>query len=82
MFDTDCITSFMSSHSRKELEKVHAGLICRLEEIAELVVLDTSNSRTRAALGALLTLYAHCRDRVRDLLLKNIFSAEDFEWTR
>ncbi|XP_004439654.1 PREDICTED: dynein heavy chain 14, axonemal [Ceratotherium simum simum] len=82
MFDNDCITSFVSTHSGEELEKVHADLIHRLQEVAELVVLDTSNSRTRVVLGALLTLYVHCRDRVRDLLVKNIFSAEDFEWKR
>ncbi|XP_037593658.1 dynein heavy chain 14, axonemal isoform X1 [Cebus imitator] len=81
-FYNDCIKSFASSHSRKKLEKVHAGLICHLEEVAELVVLDTSNSRTKAVLEALLTLYVHCRDIVINLLLKNIFNAEDFEWTR
>ncbi|XP_074241361.1 dynein axonemal heavy chain 14 isoform X3 [Saimiri boliviensis] len=82
MFYNDCIKSFVSSHSREKLEKVHAGLICHLEEVAELVVLDTSNSRTKAVLEALLTLYVHCRDIVINLLLKNIFNAEDFEWTR
>ncbi|KAF6274521.1 dynein axonemal heavy chain 14 [Rhinolophus ferrumequinum] len=82
MFYNDCVRSFMSSHSREELEKVHAGMLCGLEEVAELVVLDTNNSRTKTVLGALLTLYVHCRDIVRDLLLKNICNAEDFEWTR
>nr|XP_031294136.1 dynein heavy chain 14, axonemal [Camelus dromedarius] len=82
MFYNDCIKSFMSSHSREEVEKVHAGMLRHLEEAAELVVLDASNSRTKTVLGALLTLYVHCRDIVRDLLLKGIFNAEDFEWTR
>ncbi|XP_062938980.1 dynein axonemal heavy chain 14 [Cynocephalus volans] len=82
MFYNDCIKSFVSSHSREEFEKVRAGLICHLEEVAELVVLDTINSRTKAVLGALITIYVHCRDIVIDLLLKNIFNAEDFEWTR
>ncbi|XP_077934784.1 dynein axonemal heavy chain 14 [Halichoerus grypus] len=82
MFYNDCIKSFMSSHSRAELEKVHAGVIHHLEEIAELVALDTNNSRTQVVLGALLTLCVHCRDIVRDLLLKGISSAGDFEWTR
>ncbi|XP_066216240.1 dynein axonemal heavy chain 14 [Saccopteryx leptura] len=82
IFHNDCVQSFVRFHSRKELEKVHTGLICRLEEVAELVVLDSSNTRTKIVLGSLLTLYIHCRDIVRDLLLKNIFSAEDFEWTR
>ncbi|PNJ39368.1 DNAH14 isoform 1 [Pongo abelii] len=82
MFYNDCVKSFVSSYSREKLEKVHAGLICHLEEVADLVVLDTRNSRTRAVLGALLTLYVHCRDIVINLLLKNIFNAEDFEWTR
>ena len=49
---------------------------------AELVVLDTHNSRAKVVLGALLTLYVHCRDTVRNLLLKSIFNADDFEWTR
>ncbi|XP_064451600.1 dynein axonemal heavy chain 14 [Mirounga angustirostris] len=82
MFYNDCIKSFVSSHSRAELEKVHAGVIHHLEEIAELVALDTNNSRTQVVLGALLTLRVHCRDIVRDLLLKGISSAGDFEWTR
>uniref|UniRef100_A0A8D0P0E0 Dynein axonemal heavy chain 14 n=1 Tax=Sus scrofa TaxID=9823 RepID=A0A8D0P0E0_PIG len=82
MFYNDCIKSFVSSHAEEEVEKVHAGIIHHLEEVAELVVLDSSNTRTKAVLGALLTLYVHCRDIVRDLLLKSIFNAEDFEWTR
>ncbi|XP_073755948.1 dynein axonemal heavy chain 14 isoform X3 [Callorhinus ursinus] len=82
MFYNDCIKSFVSSHSRAELEKVHAGVIRHLEEIAELVALDTNNSRTQVVLGALLTLCVHCRDIMRDLLLKGISSAGDFEWTR
>ncbi|KAM9212758.1 dynein axonemal heavy chain 14 [Dugong dugon] len=82
MFYNDCIKSFVGSHSKEDLEKVHVGVIGRLEEVVDLVVLNTNNSRTKAVLGALLTLYVHCRDIVRDLLLKNIFNAEDFEWTR
>ncbi|XP_044772138.1 dynein axonemal heavy chain 14 [Neomonachus schauinslandi] len=82
MFYNDCIKSFVSSHSRAELEKVHAGVIHHLEEIAELVALDTNNSRMQVVLGALLTLRVHCRDIVRDLLLKGISSVGDFEWTR
>uniref|UniRef100_A0A8C5W1I2 Dynein axonemal heavy chain 14 n=1 Tax=Microcebus murinus TaxID=30608 RepID=A0A8C5W1I2_MICMU len=82
MFYGDCIKSFGSSHSKEELESVHADVICHLEEVTGLVVLDTSNSRTKAVLGALLTLYVHCRDIVINLLLNNIFNAEDFEWTR
>ncbi|XP_068841823.1 dynein axonemal heavy chain 14-like [Capricornis sumatraensis] len=82
IFYNDCIKSFVSSHPKKEVEKVHAGMIHQLEEIAELVVLDTHNSRAKVVLGALLTLYVHCRDTVRDLLLKSIFNADDFEWTR
>ncbi|XP_054432748.1 dynein axonemal heavy chain 14 [Pteronotus mesoamericanus] len=82
IFYNDCVKSFVSSHSREEVQKVHAGIICHLGETAELVVLDTSNARMKTVLGALLTLYVHCRDIVSDLLLKNIFSAQDFEWTR
>lgn len=82
MFYNDCIKSFVSSHSRAELEMVHASVIRHLEEIAELVALDTNNSRTQVVLGALLTLCVHCRDIMRDLLLKGISSAGDFEWTR
>ncbi|XP_064133022.1 dynein axonemal heavy chain 14 [Loxodonta africana] len=82
MFYNDCIRSFASSHSREDLEKVHVGVIGRLEEVVGLVVLNINNSRTKAVQGALLTLYVHCRDIVRDLLLKNIFNADDFEWTR
>lgn len=44
--------------------------------------MDTSNARTKVVLGALITLYVHCKDIVSDLLLKNIFNDEDFEWTR
>ena len=82
IFYNDCIKSFVSSHPKKEVEKVHAHMIHHLEEVAELVVLDTHNSRAKVVLGALLTLYVHCRDTVRDLLLKSIFNADDFEWTR
>ncbi|XP_054550811.1 dynein axonemal heavy chain 14 isoform X4 [Talpa occidentalis] len=82
MFFSDCIKSFFNSHSREELENVHAGVLCRLDEIAALVVLQSSNSRTKAVLGALLTLYVYCRDIVKNLLLKNILNVEDFEWTR
>ncbi|ELK08885.1 Dynein heavy chain 14, axonemal [Pteropus alecto] len=82
MFYNDCVKSFVSSHPREQLEKVHADTIRRLEEVAEMVGLDTNNSRTKTVLGALLSLCVHCRDIVRDLLLKNIFNAEDFEWTR
>lgn len=82
VFYNDCVKSFASSLPREELEAVHAGLIRRLEQIAELVVVDTSNARTKVVLGALITLYVHCKDILRDLLLKNIFSAGDFEWTR
>ncbi|XP_077659064.1 dynein axonemal heavy chain 14 [Urocitellus parryii] len=82
MFYNDCIKSFMSSHSKEKLEQVHSNVMCHLEEAAELVVLNTNTSRTKTALGAFLTLYVHCRDIVMDLLLKNVFNAEDFEWTR
>uniref|UniRef100_A0A8C6E8C9 Dynein axonemal heavy chain 14 n=1 Tax=Moschus moschiferus TaxID=68415 RepID=A0A8C6E8C9_MOSMO len=82
IFYNDCIKSFVSSHPKKEVEKVHAGMTHHLEEVAELVVLDTHNSRAKVVLGALLTVYVHCRDIVRDLLLKSIFNADDFEWTR
>uniref|UniRef100_A0A8C9K0H7 Dynein axonemal heavy chain 14 n=1 Tax=Panthera tigris altaica TaxID=74533 RepID=A0A8C9K0H7_PANTA len=82
MFSNDCIRSFASSRSREELEKVRAGLMGQLEEISELVALDCGNARTKAVLGALLTLYVHCRDIVGDVLLKGVFSADDFEWTR
>ncbi|XP_069340704.1 dynein axonemal heavy chain 14 isoform X1 [Eulemur rufifrons] len=82
MFYDDCVKSFGNSHSKEELENVRADVICHLEEVAGLVVLDTSNSRAKAVLGALLTLYVHCRDIVTNLLLKNIFSAQDFEWSR
>ncbi|XP_058131265.1 dynein axonemal heavy chain 14 [Dasypus novemcinctus] len=82
MFYNDCMQSFLSSHSREELEKVYSGMIYHLEEVADMVVLDTSNYRTKAVLGALLTLYVHCRDIVRNLLHKNILNADDFEWTR
>ncbi|CAK7310997.1 Dynein axonemal heavy chain 6 [Vulpes lagopus] len=82
MFYNDCIKSFVSSHSRAELEKVHAGMIGHLEETAALVVLDTSNTRTKAVLTALLTLCVHCRDIARDLLLKGVSGVGDFEWTR
>ncbi|ELK32136.1 Dynein heavy chain 14, axonemal [Myotis davidii] len=82
MFYNDCTKSFTSSDPREGLEKAHADLIQHLEQIAGLVVLDTSNARTKVVLGALITLYVHCKDIVSDLLLKNIFNAEDFEWTR
>ncbi|KAM6166251.1 LOW QUALITY PROTEIN: dynein axonemal heavy chain 14 [Erethizon dorsatum] len=82
MFYNDCIKSFVSSHSREELGKVHTTMLGHLEAAAELVVLNTNNSRIKTVLSALLTLYVHCRDIVTDLLLKNIFNAEDFEWTR
>ncbi|XP_013362490.1 PREDICTED: dynein heavy chain 14, axonemal isoform X4 [Chinchilla lanigera] len=82
MFYNDCIKSFVSSHSKEELGKVHTTVLGHLEAASELVVLNTNNSRTKTVLGALLTLYVHCRDIVKDLLLKNIFNAEDFEWTR
>ncbi|XP_035872076.1 dynein heavy chain 14, axonemal [Phyllostomus discolor] len=82
MFYNDCVTSFGSSHPREELERTLERILGRLEETAELVVLGSGNTRTKTALGALLTLHVHCRDVVRGLLLKGVFSAEDFEWTR
>ncbi|KAG8519328.1 Dynein heavy chain 2, axonemal, partial [Galemys pyrenaicus] len=82
MFFNDCIKSFLSPHSREELKNVHAHVLCHLEEVAVLVVLESSDSRAKVVLGALLTLYVYCRDIVKNLLLKNILSAEDFEWTR
>ena len=82
MFYNDCVQSFVSSHPREELGRVHAGVLRHLEETAELVVLGTGNARTKTVLGALLALHVHCRDIVGDLLLKSIFRAEDFEWTR
>ncbi|XP_053515524.1 dynein axonemal heavy chain 14 [Artibeus jamaicensis] len=82
MFYNDCVKSFVSPHPREELKGVHAGILGRLEEAAELVVLGPGNTRAKTVLGALLTLHVYCRDIVGDLLLKSIFSAEDFEWTR
>ncbi|XP_030743682.1 dynein axonemal heavy chain 14 [Echinops telfairi] len=82
MFNNDCVKSFMSSDPRADLETVRAGVIAHLEEVAELVVLNINNFRTKAVLGSLLILYVHCRDIVKDLLLKNIFNEKDFEWTR
>nr|XP_045000110.1 dynein axonemal heavy chain 14 [Jaculus jaculus] len=82
MFHNDCVNSFTGSHSRKELEEVHAGVVYCLGEVSKLVVQTTNNARTKTVLGGLLTLYVYSRDIVTDLLLKNIFSAEDFEWTR
>ncbi|XP_036925260.1 dynein heavy chain 14, axonemal [Sturnira hondurensis] len=82
MFYNDCVRSFVSSHPREELDRVHAGVLGRLAEAAELVVLDSGNTRTKTVLEALITLHVHCRDIVRDLLRKSIFRAEDFEWTR
>ncbi|XP_042636359.1 dynein axonemal heavy chain 14 [Orycteropus afer afer] len=82
MFYNDCIKSFMSSHSKEDLEKVLVGVLGILEEITDLIVLDINNSRKKAVLGSLLILYVHCRDIVRNLLSKNIFNGEDFEWTR
>nr|XP_051677372.1 dynein axonemal heavy chain 14 isoform X4 [Oryctolagus cuniculus] len=80
IFYDDCIKSFASAQSREALENIHAGVLGRLEEAAEL--LDTSNAQTRAVLGALLILYVHCRDVVRSLLLQDICKEDDFEWTR
>ncbi|XP_062066750.1 dynein axonemal heavy chain 14-like [Lepus europaeus] len=80
IFYDDCIKSFTSSQSREALENVHAGVLGHLEEAAEL--LDTSNAQTRAVLGALLILYVHCRDVVRNLLLQDTCKQDDFEWTR
>nr|KAF6302477.1 dynein axonemal heavy chain 14 [Pipistrellus kuhlii] len=82
IFYNDCTRSFASSQPREELEEVHASLVRHLGQISELVVLDTSNARTKAVLGALITLYVHCKDIVQDLLNKSVFSEEDFEWTR
>ncbi|XP_058525212.1 dynein axonemal heavy chain 14 isoform X2 [Ochotona princeps] len=82
MFCSDCIKSFMSYQPKEALEKVRAGVLDRLEQLAELMLRDACNSRRKAVLGALLILYVHCRDLVINLLLKNVFKAEDFEWSR
>lgn len=82
MFCSDCIKSFMSYHPKEALEKVRAGVLGRVEQLAELMLRDACNSRRKAVLGALLILYVHCRDLVINLLLKNVFTAEDFEWSR
>ncbi|KAM5302059.1 dynein axonemal heavy chain 14 [Glossophaga mutica] len=82
MFHNDCVSSFVSPHPQEELQRVHAGVLGRLEEAAALVAQGSGNARARAVLGALLTLHVHCRDVARGLLLRSVFSAEDFEWTR
>ncbi|XP_040848561.1 dynein heavy chain 14, axonemal-like [Ochotona curzoniae] len=82
MFCSDCIKSFMSYHPKEALEKVRAGVLGRVEQLAELMLRDACNSRRKAVLGALLILYVHCRDLVINLLLRNVFKAEDFEWSR
>lgn len=82
MFCSNRIKSFMSYHPKEALEKVRAGVLGRVEQLAELMLRDACNSRRKAVLGALLILYVHCRDLVINLLLRNVFKAEDFEWSR
>lgn len=82
MFCSDCIKSFMSYQPKEALEKVRAGVLGRVEQLAELMLRDACNSRRKAVLGALLILHVHCRDLVINLLLRNVFKAEDFEWSR
>lgn len=82
MFYNDCMKGFMSSNVRKSLEAVHANVLCHMEDLVVLVTLNAGKFRTKVMLAAMLTITAHCRDIVTDLLAKNICSAEDFEWTR
>uniref|UniRef100_F7F2H3 AAA+ ATPase domain-containing protein n=1 Tax=Ornithorhynchus anatinus TaxID=9258 RepID=F7F2H3_ORNAN len=82
MFNKDCVKSFQSSNPKKELEKVHAELVNHLEKLADLGVSDNLHFRTKTTLEALLTLYVHCRDILTDLIHKQIFKLNDFEWTR
>ncbi|XP_038617180.1 dynein heavy chain 14, axonemal [Tachyglossus aculeatus] len=82
MFNKDCVKSFQSSNPKKELEKVHAELVNHLEKLADLGVSDNLHFRTKTTLEALLTLYVHCRDILTDLIHRQIFKLNDFEWTR
>lgn len=82
MFYNDCLNSFISYNPREKLEAVHARVLHHLRNIAVLVTLNTSNPRTKTMLAATIIIYVHCRDILADMLAKNIFSAQDFEWTR
>jgi hypothetical protein len=82
MFYNDCLKGFMSYNPREILEAVQARLLRHLEDIAVLVTLNTSNQRTKTMLAATLIICVHCRDIMSDVLVKKIFSIQDFEWTR
>lgn len=72
----------MSYNPREKLEAVHARVLHQLDDIAMLVTQNTSNLRTKTMLAATLIIYVHCRDILTDLLVKNIFNMQDFEWCR
>ncbi|XP_076770738.1 dynein axonemal heavy chain 14 [Arvicanthis niloticus] len=82
MFYNDCLKGFLSYNPREKLEAAHGQILHHLEDIAVLVTLNTSNPRTKTMLAAMIIIYVHCRDILTDLLVKKIFSAQDFEWTR
>ncbi|XP_031192756.1 dynein heavy chain 14, axonemal isoform X3 [Mastomys coucha] len=82
MFYNNCLKGFMSYNPRESLEAVHAYVLRHLEDIAVLVAENTSNSRTKTMLASTMIIYVHCRDIMTNMLVKNIFSAQDFEWTR
>uniref|UniRef100_A0A8I6AN36 Dynein axonemal heavy chain 14 n=1 Tax=Rattus norvegicus TaxID=10116 RepID=A0A8I6AN36_RAT len=82
MFYNDCLKGFMSYNPREKLEAVHARVLHQLDDIAMLVTQNTSNLRTKTMLAATLIIYVHCRDILTDLLVKNIFNMQDFEWCR
>lgn len=82
IFYNDCLNSFISYNPREKLEAVHARVLHNLKDIAVLVTRNTSNPRTKTMLAATMVIYVHCREILTDILAKNIFSAQDFEWTR
>ncbi|XP_078399007.1 dynein axonemal heavy chain 6-like, partial [Cetorhinus maximus] len=81
MFSWDCEKCFNGSRPRSQLQDVRMVLMSRLGALAELMSTPL-RAFQETVLETLLTINVHCRDVLTDLITKNIFKADDFEWTR
>ncbi|XP_051881424.1 dynein axonemal heavy chain 6-like [Pristis pectinata] len=81
MFNQDCVNCFSGTEPQSQLQDVHLELMNRLDMLAELVCTPLRASQ-EMVLESLVTINVHCRDVLSDLMVKKVFKAEDFEWTR
>ncbi|XP_038654802.1 dynein heavy chain 14, axonemal-like [Scyliorhinus canicula] len=81
MFNRNCEKCFSGPKPLSQLQNVHLVLMNRLDVLADLMSTPL-RAFQETVLETLLTIIVHCRDILSDLIDKNIFKADDFEWTR